>query len=208
MISPDFEFEKSLLPTNCRYLLGIDEVGRGPLAGPVTIGAFLLDLQNFNPEDFVSLKVRDSKLLSSQQRSKIFSFFRQTNQSFKTFSLPSTVIDKQGIAHAIHRLINSALVYYRGSFDFAIVDGNYDLPRVKSVVKADQLCFSVASAAICAKEVRDSMMDKYDHQYPQYGFSQHKGYGTSNHLSAISQYGPCPIHRLSFAPLNKISTHP
>jgi len=207
MISPDFNFEKSLLPPNCRYLLGIDEVGRGPLAGPVTVGAFLLDLHHFDPDIFNKIKVRDSKKLSNLQRSKIFKYFKETGQNFKTFSLPSDIIDRQGIAHAIHRLVESALHYYQSSFDFALVDGNYQISGVKSVIKGDQLCFSVASAAICAKEVRDSVMDRYHQQYPQYGFSQHKGYGTKTHLEAIIRHGPCPIHRLSFAPLNKTSTH-
>ena len=194
MIYPDFEHEKSLIPSDCRYILGIDEVGRGPWAGPVTIGAFLIDIQNFDLNFFTKNKIRDSKLLSESQRQIIFSEFTKNNYIFKTFSATS----------AIKNLIIEAA----GSFeyDFALVDGNYslDIPKSLSVVKADTTCFSVASASICAKVVRDNLMDEFDSQYPVYGFKNHKGYGTAQHLSALKSHGPCPIHRRSYKPIKNL----
>lgn len=205
MITPDFNFEKSILPPNCRYLLGIDEVGRGPLAGPVAVGAFLLDLNTFNPDDFQQLHVRDSKTLNPRQRRQIFSYFKKNHYRFQVLSLSSTDIDRLGIGRSILTLILALLKNFQGLFDYCLVDGNFhlDSPHTRTLIKADQSCFSVAAAAICAKFSRDYQMDQYHRTYPCYGFNQHKGYGTSSHLAAIRQYGPCPIHRLSFKPLKK-----
>lgn len=197
---PDFIFETSLVPHSCRYLLGIDEVGRGPLAGPVTIGAFILDLYNFNPQKFIDLQVNDSKKINHQARAKIVDYFKQNNYSFNTFSLEAKDIDQRGISACIYQLIQSALQFFTGRFDYCLVDGNYSLkhPNVSSVVKGDQRCFSIASASIVAKEFRDQLMEGYSLQYPHYGFEQHRGYGTKMHLQAIRQHGLSPLHRRSF----------
>jgi ribonuclease HII len=211
---PDFEFEKSLLPPNCRYLLGIDEVGRGPLAGPVTIGAFILDLKSFDPQEFINLKVTDSKKLTASKRQHIASYFKN-KYSFKTLSLSSSEIDRQGIAVCIYNLIQSAMQIYRSTFDFCLIDGNYNkVPLVKegfreieTVIRGDAKCFSIAAASIVAKVDRDNQMNSYDLQYPNYGFISHKGYGTKKHIAAITTFGPCPIHRLSFKPLSTYLKH-
>lgn len=208
MILPNFDFEKSLLPPNCRFLLGVDEVGRGPWAGPVTVGAFLLDLHNFTPETFIKLKVRDSKKLNPKDRQQINDYFLQHSYSFTTFSASSQEIDQQGIAHCLQALISQALVHYQSLFDFALIDGNYSLnhPLSASVISGDSKCFSIAAASIVAKVHRDQVMDQYDLLYPQYGFKNHKGYGTSFHQQALTKYGVCPIHRISFKPVKKIAT--
>ncbi|MFA5894876.1 MAG: ribonuclease HII [Candidatus Shapirobacteria bacterium] len=203
---PDFKFEKSQVPPSCRYLLGIDEVGRGPLAGPVTIGAFLLDLHTFNPQEFINLGVRDSKLLSAQKRQKIHEHFLSSGQRFATFSSTSVEIDKQGIAVCIYSLITKALKFYSSSFDYCLIDGNYNVKKLVntcSIIKGDQKCFSVASASIVAKVDRDKQMDIHAQNFPEYGFASHKGYGTKTHLEAIIKYGPCSIHRYSYQPLKK-----
>lgn len=220
VIPPNFEFEKSLLPPGTRYLLGIDEVGRGPLAGPVTITAFLLDLSLFDPTTFANIGVRDSKLLSPTRRQSISVHLRSF--SHLTLSSSSQDIDDQGIKAVLQDLFLSALNRFRGQFDFCLIDGNSvdlthlagnvnsphhktSLPeRCKFVVKGDQQCFSIAAASIIAKVTRDAVMDDYHRQYPQYGFDRHKGYGTSHHLAALHQHGPCPIHRRSFAPLKTL----
>ena len=206
MINPDLGFEKSLLPTNTRFLLGIDEVGRGPWAGPVNIGAFLIDLNNFDLDLFQKLKVRDSKKLSPSQRQSIAKEFKNQGFDFKVFSASSKTIDEQGITFAIDSLINSALIHFRSLFDFALVDGkfNFASPQIKSLVSADSKTFSVASASIIAKVVRDLKMIEYHQFYPQYGFDKHKGYGTRQHLLALQTHGPCPIHRYSYRPLKKL----
>ncbi|MFA6602600.1 MAG: ribonuclease HII [Candidatus Shapirobacteria bacterium] len=203
VITPDFGYELSLVPPGTRFLLGIDEVGRGPLAGPVTIGAFLLDLSTFDPEVFIKLGVRDSKLISPVKRQKINTSFVSLGFSFATYSLSSEDIDRQGIGVAIRSLISSALEHYRTKAQFCLIDGNYSLthPRVRSVIKADTSCFSVAAASIVAKVDRDAQMDTYHQTYPNYGFAAHKGYGTKAHLAALTTHGPCPIHRRSFRPV-------
>jgi ribonuclease HII len=203
---PDFTFEKSIILTKTRFLLGIDEVGRGPWAGPVTIGAFLLDLDNFNPDDFTKIGVRDSKLLSSQKRQAIKIYLRDSGFRYLTLSASSIEIDQQGIGATITKLIDLALDSFRGSFDSAILDGNlkHPSPSVISCVKADSLCFSVAAASIVAKVDRDHQMDNLGKQYPVYGFSAHKGYGTKAHFEALKANGPCPVHRFSYKPIKEL----
>lgn len=208
MNNPDYNFEKSQAPLNCRYLLGIDEVGRGPLAGPVTIGAFLLDLQTFAPQEFINLGVRDSKLLSAQKRQKIHDHFLSSGHQFKTFSATSTEINKQGISACIFSLIKKAQKFFSSQFDYCLIDGNYNVSKfasTRSVIKGDQKCFSIASASIVAKVDRDHQMAHSAINFPNYGFESNKGYGTKSHFEAIKKFGPCPIHRLSFAPLSKIA---
>lgn len=228
---PDFTFEQSLLPSGTRFLLGLDEVGRGPLAGPVTIGAFLLDLKTFSPDEFLKLKVRDSKKLSANQRNNIKNYFLANNFSFQTFSCTSQEIDQQGIAVCIASLFTKALKHYSSAFDFCLIDGNpiaqierrsdnffgalnactsphqkkLSRDKVQFVVKGDSQCFSIASASIIAKVDRDLVMDEFDQQFPLYGFKTHKGYGTKKHLEAINIHGPCKIHRLSFNPISQFS---
>ncbi|MFA5828453.1 MAG: ribonuclease HII [Candidatus Shapirobacteria bacterium] len=220
VVNPDFSYERSLLPSGVRYLLGIDEVGRGPWAGPVTIGAFLLDLEKFNPDEFIKLGVRDSKKVTNKNRQKIFSYFQQNNFTFQVVSASSSKIDERGIAPTIKGLILYILDHFRGQFDFCLVDGNYQFNNlslvkgrnpefnerrgIKSIVKADSSCFSVAAASICAKVVRDQKMDQYDQSYPGYGFGQNKGYGTAAHFSSLQKLGICPIHRKSYKPIKSL----
>lgn len=218
VVNPDFSYERSLLPSGIRFLLGIDEVGRGPWAGPVTIGAFLLDLQKFNPDDFIRLGVRDSKKVTNKNRQKIFSCFQQNNFTFQVVSASSLIIDERGIAPTIKGLILYILDHFRSQFDFCLVDG---LPqqfpllfqgrparrgggRCGFLPKADSFCFSVAAASICAKVVRDQKMDQYDQIYPGYGFGQNKGYGTAAHFSSLQKLGICPIHRKSYKPIKSL----
>lgn len=201
---PDFNYELSLLPKGCHYLLGFDEVGRGPLAGPVTVGAFLIDLTTFDPQIFINLNIRDSKLLSASQRQKITNFFQSFGFSFSVFSASNLDIDQQGIADVLKNLFTKALKHYGSKAPFCLIDGNcnFNLTNTKSIIKGDQKCFSIAAASICAKVSRDQLMDSYHQQYPVYDFIHNKGYGTKSHLSALQSHGPCPIHRRSFRPVS------
>lgn len=211
MLVPDFNFEKSLIPKHTRYLLGIDEVGRGPWAGPVAVGAFLIDLHNFDPQFFLKNKVRDSKTLSNLQRQKIKKLFDQNNYSYKVFLSGSSKIDQYGISNVINSLVRSALKDFRGRFDFALLDGNLHVGadpcvcpnNIRSLTRADSKCFSVASASIVAKVVRDQKMIDFDQVYPGYNFSAHKGYGTPAHQQALEKIGICKIHRQSYKPIKK-----
>lgn len=204
---PDFNFEKSLLPPSCRFLLGIDEVGRGPLAGPVAVGAFLLDLAHFDLDFFITTKVRDSKTMSAKQRLYALSQFNQNNYSYKVFFAHSSVIDRIGIQPATISIVKKALFEFHGRYDFVLLDGNLNPHRPhiphRSLPFADSRCFSVASASIVAKVARDQLMVDFDRQYPGYNFAAHKGYGTTAHFAALRRLGPCPIHRRSYKPIKR-----
>lgn len=207
MQAPDFDFEKSLIPSNTRFLLGVDEVGRGPIAGPVALGAFLLDLDIFDPKDFAKIKVRDSKTLSEKQRLFALSYFKQHNYSYKVFFAYASLIDKIGIKSAINLTVKKIVSTFPQKFDFVLLDGGLALPGHiphRSIIKADQKCFSVASASIVAKVTRDHHLCSLDQTYPGYGFSVHKGYGTAAHLLALQTLGLCPIHRQSYRPVKKL----
>lgn len=226
---PNHDFELSLLPQNTRFLLGIDEVGRGPLAGPLTVGGFLLDLNIFSSAEFTEYKVRDSKKLSPHQRQIIHQYFVDNKYIFKTFSSSSVEIDKFGISVCLSNLISKILKHFSGQFDYCLIDGspisrllvqsnNFDelstwattltarknllRGRLGFAVKGDAQCFSIASASIVAKVDHDQQMAKYDQLYPQYNFAKNQGYGTKQHLQALKTHGPCPIHRLSFHPIS------
>ena len=209
MILPTFDFEKSLLPPRCRYLLGVDEVGRGPLAGPLTLTGFLIDLSIFNPKNFIKLSVRDSKTLSHLQRQKIVNAVELQNYSTKTIMIESRDLDKQGITASLHFGLTQILQFFQGRFDICLFDGNtnFGFSSVISVIRGDANCFSIFAASIIAKESHDTIMDEYDLQYPQYGFKNHKGYGTAAHLAALKLHGPCPIHRFSYKPIKNLITY-
>jgi len=204
---PDFDFEKSLLPKGIRFVLGLDEAGRGPWAGPVAVTAFLLDINNFDPNFFSKNKVRDSKTLTQIQRQKTYQNFVDNHYSFKTYFTISRGIDKYGISKAVSLSAAKTIEFFAGQFDFILSDANIkidpSLPH-KNITKGDQHCFSIAAASICAKVLRDAHMLYLDQVYPGYSFAKHKGYGTSLHLQALQKLGVCPIHRLSYKPIKKI----
>lgn len=206
MIYPDFEFEKSLLPKNTRYLLGVDEVGRGPWAGPVSVGVFVIDLKNFEPDILVKMKVADSKKILPKNREDIYENLKKSGFLFEVFSADSEEIDKRGIGTTIKELIKMGVKKYRREETMVLVDGNYrlEMEEYRSIVKGDSKCFSMAAASIVAKVTRDRIMTGFDTVYPKYGFAQHKGYGTKKHLEALKINGPCPIHRRSFKPIKGI----
>lgn len=208
IVLPNINFEKSLLPPNCRFLLGIDEVGRGPWAGPITIGAFLIDLHTFDLNLFTQLKVRDSKLLKDKDRQHILMEFSQQGFDYQIFSRSSREIDQIGLQVTINQTIQCAVESFQDKADFVIIDGNMKLdlclPYV-SIVSGDQKCFSVAAAAICAKVTRDLEMIRLHELYPQYDFASNKGYGTARHQAGLKIHGPCPVHRYSFKPISLFS---
>ena len=208
--NPNFDFEKSLIPSSCRFLMGLDEVGRGPWAGPVTVGAIILDLETFDPQVFINLKVRDSKALSASQRQSTLKQFNKLGLIYKTFSLSSETIDEEGIGNCINKLFKTALEFFGHQFDYYLIDGNINVNKVftpslskrgMGEISADSSCFSVAAASIVAKVTRDLEMDEFDKIYPQYDFCHNKGYGTAKHQSALQTHGPCKIHRYSYRPI-------
>lgn len=210
MITPDFAFEKSLLPARARFVLGIDEVGIGSWAGPVVVGAFLLDLADFNPDIFIANRIRDSKTLSARQRRRIVDWFKQQGFSFQLFLSRADTIDKKGIRSVLIDSIGRAISFYRGAFDFVLIDGNLKIGNrwlVRSLPRGDACCFSIAAASICAKVYRDRLMIKFARNYTYYDFDHNMGYGTKKHLAGLKAHGICPLHRLSYKPVKFFANH-
>jgi ribonuclease HII len=201
-----FEFERALLRRGVKRIAGVDEAGRGPLAGPVVAAAVSF------PADWISrgipaglIGLNDSKQLTAVQRETFFEVLTAGGSvQFEIVRIDAETIDSINILQATHRAMNQALAQLQPQPEHVLVDG----PRVKSLcfpqvalVKGDARSFTIAAASILAKVTRDRLMLEYDRQFPAYGFAAHKGYGTARHLAALSEHGPCPIHRRSFAPL-------
>ena len=176
-------------------LCGIDEAGRGPLAGPVCAAACVL------PEGLVIEGLNDSKKLSEKRREALYEQITTQAVAWAVCLVDEAVIDEINILQATFRAMRGAVPKLGLQPDLCLVDGNRDpglgLPT-RTVVKGDASCASVAAASILAKVTRDRLMYAYDAQYPGYGFAVHKGYGTKAHYAAIQQLGLCPIHRRSF----------
>lgn len=184
-------------------LAGVDEVGRGPIAGPVVSGALVFDIG-------LDLKwvydIRDSKQLSDKQRRRIVDGMDQEGVNRGLGIVSASEIDKIGIVAATKLSMVQAVGKLKGRPDFLLIDA-VDLEETgidyKSIIKGDQTCLSIAAASIVAKVHRDNLMLIADQDYPGYGFSQHKGYPTKFHVQKLIELGPSPIHRVSFAPVRR-----
>ncbi|MBI4188220.1 MAG: ribonuclease HII [Chloroflexi bacterium] len=187
-----------------RYVAGIDEVGRGALAGPVVAAAIILPLHIDTP--WLSL-VRDSKMLTAARRQLLSRHLHKAAVAIGIGSVSHEVIDTRGIVKATRLAMKMAVDRLSPRPQSLLID-YMRLPEVrlpqKGVVDGDSLCFSIACASIVAKVARDKMMVELDKVYPGYGLARHKGYGTEAHLICLSRLGPCPIHRRSFRPVKDI----
>ncbi|MBI5802590.1 MAG: ribonuclease HII [Verrucomicrobia bacterium] len=207
-----FSFERTLLAKGIWPVAGVDEAGRGPLAGPVLAAAVILPdvfVRDGMPPDLTGLN--DSKQLSAEQREAFF--LRLTTDPAIRFGLgriDPPQIDAINILQATHAAMNLALAALSQSPQppaHVLVDGLHVRSIRMSqtaIVKGDSLSYSIAAASILAKVTRDRLMQEFDAQFPGYGFARHKGYGTSEHLGAIRCLGPCPIHRRSFSPFRPV----
>ena len=201
-----FEFEQPLWSAGVTRVAGVDEAGRGPLAGPVVAAAAILPpcwLQTGLPAALVGLN--DSKQLTESQRETFFQFITACGEiEFGIAEISAAVIDEINILQATHRAMNDALARLNPLPPHALVDGRpvktLRVPQT-AIVKGDARSYSIAAASVLAKVTRDRLMLKFHSEFPAYGFAQHKGYGTAKHLAAIAKHGACPIHRLTFAPL-------
>jgi ribonuclease HII len=198
---PTFIEEETLIVQGYRLIAGVDEVGRGPLAGPVVAAAIILPLDE--RPSWLS-RVRDSKQLTPSQRESIFDQVLKSGVAFGVGSVSHEVIDERGIAPATRLAMRRAIEHLSTRPDYLLIDF-MRLPGIripqKSVVDGDSLCLSIAAASIVAKVTRDRHMVELDSQFPGYGLAQHKGYGTPEHLEALQRLGPCAIHRKTFTPV-------
>lgn len=179
----------------CGYICGIDEAGRGPLAGPVVAGAVIL------PKDCQILFLNDSKKLSEKKRELLFDEIREKAVSFGVGIIGPGRIDEINILQATYEAMREAVASLSVVPDLLLNDAvtipELDLNQLP-IIKGDGKSVSIAAASILAKVTRDRMMAEYDALFPQYGFAKHKGYGTAAHIQALKEHGPCPIHRNTF----------
>ncbi len=190
--------EKEFYSESVHLIVGVDEAGRGPLAGPVYAAAVLF------PPSFSNEEINDSKKLSEKKREELFSLITENALGYGIASMSAEEIDEFNIYEATKRCMKKAISMIKVPYDLIITDAmKLALPtKVIAMVKGDAQCLNVASASILAKVSRDRYMEELDKKYPQYGFAKHKGYGTIFHLEAIKKYGPIEgIHRKSFAPI-------
>ena len=201
---PSFTEEKLLGAQGYRYIAGIDEAGRGSLAGPVVAAAVILPCRINAP--WLN-KVRDSKQLSPLRRELLFRYIREYAVSVGIGVIHHTVIDSEGIVQATRAAMAAAVKQLAPSPEFLLVDfmrlPGVALPQ-KGITGGDSLCLSIACASIIAKVSRDHLMIELNETYPGYGLARHKGYGTREHLSCLRQLGPCSIHRRSFKPVRDL----
>jgi ribonuclease HII len=205
-LSDRFEFERVLWRQNLARVAGVDEAGRGPLAGPVVAAAAILPSRWAEaglPAGLAGLN--DSKQLTEAQREKFFAFITGCGEiEFGVAEVDAAVIDEINILQATYRAMNDALAKLNPLPPHALVDGRpVKILRVPqtAIVKGDARSYSIAAASVLAKVTRDRLMLGFHAQFPEYSFAEHKGYGTAKHLAAIEKFGACAIHRKSFAPL-------
>jgi ribonuclease HII len=201
---PSFVEEKLLRAQGYQFIAGVDEVGRGALMGPVVAAAVIL------PDNIKSRwkgKVRDSKQLSPEAREYLYDFIKEAAISMGIGSSSNDIIDSVGIAKATRLAMIAAIEQLKPEPQYLLIDYVHlpetSLPQ-KGVTDGDSLCFSIASASIIAKVTRDRIVTEMGRDYPGYGFAEHKGYGTKEHLECLRQKGPCPLHRRSFSPVGEM----
>jgi ribonuclease HII len=201
---PSFAEEELLEAQGYQRIAGIDEAGRGALAGPVVAGAVILPRRVDAP--WLS-EVKDSKQLTPARREVLFHRIHEIAISIGIGVAPHYLIDEQGIIKATRLAMKLAIDQLSPPPESLLID-YMRLPEVKllqkGITNGDNLCFSIACASIIAKVTRDQLMVAFDKVYPGYGLAQHKGYGTREHLACLSRLGPCPIHRRSFSPVREI----
>ncbi|MCX6043553.1 MAG: ribonuclease HII [Chloroflexi bacterium] len=202
IVMPTFDHEMQLWQAGYQYIAGVDEVGRGALAGPVVAAAVIIAQQT--PLAGIWAQVCDSKLLTPAQRAALEIPLQTAALAWGIGSASAAIIDQIGIAAATRQAMGEAVAALQPRPDYLLIDwvrlAQVKIPQTSSV-KADLHMVSVAAASILAKVYRDRLLTQLHEQYPGYGFHQHKGYGTRAHLAALTDQGPCPEHRHTFAPV-------
>ena len=195
-----YDFEEKLYDEGFHLICGVDEAGRGPLAGPLVVAACILP-------PFLRIEgINDSKQLSAKKRKELYKVIVKNALAYKIVFVTEEDVDSLNIYQATKKGMLMAIAGLKNKPDYALIDamplGELEIPH-NSIIHGDARCASVAAASILAKVTRDEYMEKMDIKYPNYGFKKHKGYGTKAHMQALEKYGPCKIHRKSFAPVSK-----
>ncbi|HAI62818.1 MAG: Ribonuclease HII [candidate division WWE3 bacterium GW2011_GWF2_41_45] len=223
----NFQIEKELyMSQGFKYIAGVDEVGRGPLAGPLVVAAAILDIEKMldieaflisrnrsfsrnNDVEYIGKagykNITDSKKISANKRQKANEFLLQECLSYSITEIDNESIDREGMAVCTSRAFENAVAGLKVTPEFVITDvvkiKNFDEARQLNIISGDLKSISVGAASIIAKVYRDNFMIEMDKKFPLYGFSSHKGYGTTRHIEALKIHGPCEIHRKSFEPI-------
>jgi ribonuclease HII len=190
-------FERELRAKGVQYIAGVDEVGRGPLAGPVVCAAVIMPIEDSE----LVIGVDDSKKLSAKKREEIAEQIKQKALCYTIIEVDEKTIDEINILQATRLGMKKAVETLAITPQTVLTDGNMTLDITlpqKSIIKGDTLCYSIGAASILAKVYRDNLMDEYAKSYPHYAFEQNKGYGTAAHIQGIKEHGLCPIHRRTF----------
>ncbi len=190
------EFESNLYKTGLKYIAGIDEAGRGPLAGPVVVGIAIME-----PNSFIE-GINDSKKIAEKKRELLYEKITSEAVDWAVGIVDQKEIDEINILNATKKALHEAISKLKVKPDRILVDAleHIDTNGIPytSIIKGDAKVYSISAASIIAKVTRDRMMQEYDEIYPEYGFAKHKGYGTAQHIQAIKTYGPCLLHRKTF----------
>jgi len=193
---PDYSYEKAAATSGFKLICGVDEAGRGPLAGPVCAAAVIL------PEDLEIPGLNDSKKISEKKREQLYDVITEKALAYCVAYGTLEEIEEKNILKATFLAMNRAIEGLKIKADFALIDGNKIPDGIKvpaaAIVKGDAKSMSIAAASILAKVSRVRLLMEYDQKYPEYQFAKHKGYGTKLHTDLIKEHGPCEIHRLSF----------
>ena len=190
------KIDKEFFDKGVKYIAGIDEAGRGPLAGPVVVASVIL------PQDSMIEGINDSKKVSEAKREKLYDLIINEAISYGIGIIYQDEIDEINILQATKKGLTEAIKQMEIKPNIIMVDALSGIDTLgipyKSIIKGDAKCYSIAAASIIAKVTRDRIMREWDNVYPEYGFGSHKGYGTAKHITAIKEFGPCPIHRRTF----------
>lgn len=195
-----YQFEEELYDAGFQTICGVDEAGRGPLAGPVVVAACILP-------PFLRIEgINDSKQLSQKKREELYKIIVKNALEYKIVFVDVEAVDDLNIYQATKKGMLEAIASLKQTPDHVLIDAmplNELQMEHTSIIHGDARCASIAAASILAKVTRDNYMEKMDIKYPNYGFKKHKGYGTKLHIHALEKYGPCPIHRKTYAPVSK-----
>ncbi len=206
----DLKTEKSYFDQGYRLVGGVDEAGRGPLAGPV-VAACVVVGPDFKIDSPDLEMIADSKKLTAKKREYLFHIIKEKALAVEIGVVNNETIDKINILQASFLAMRRAIKKLPLEPDYLITDGNFKIPKLKTaqsaIIRGDATVWTIAAASIIAKVSRDWMMTEIDKQYPQYRFAKHKGYGTKDHLELLKKHGPCPLHRFSFAPVKEANSH-